>query len=158
MFAVPGEIKPDHPQPPGRSMLRALETHPPRHHRQVRGGDHQPGPQLGVNPGIKQRQHRPQLFHCGLPGQTTAMSEVLAGERSGDLLEEVDVRDPDVTGAGGLSLRQQREQPVGIQPGRPRDTQNQPGDVLSEVSAVHPAHVLPRSIPPLPHGSREHLT
>jgi hypothetical protein len=30
MFAVPGEIKPDHPQPPGRSMLRALETHPPR--------------------------------------------------------------------------------------------------------------------------------
>ncbi|MGH3822235.1 MAG: hypothetical protein ACRDRA_05255 [Pseudonocardiaceae bacterium] len=49
-----GNIKSDHPQPPGRLVLVDLEAHPARLYRQARSGQIQPGLYLGSRLSVQQ--------------------------------------------------------------------------------------------------------
>lgn len=83
VVAAPGQVEPDHPQSPGRVMALALVTHPPRLSRQVRDGDHQPRPQLGVN-GYQALWWRPFLW-----AELAALRAAWRGTRS-DASEQPD--------------------------------------------------------------------
>lgn len=104
VVGLAGDIQRDHPQPPGGLVLVDLEAHPARLHRQARGGEVQPGSHLGGNLGAQQRQGGAQLRDGNVSDRPRSGGEVLAGERGGGLLDDLNIGRADMADAGGVGV------------------------------------------------------
>ncbi|MGH3697174.1 MAG: hypothetical protein ACRDRX_24860 [Pseudonocardiaceae bacterium] len=107
---------------------------------------------------LEQRKGRAELRDgrvAGIPATVSVQDALVLRRRA---FERLDVGEPDVAGAGGIGVGQQRHQPVDIQAGEPGysgGAQGQGPDMLHEVSPIHPTHQLPAIRPRSAYGSAE---
>jgi len=119
-----------------------IKAHVAHHRRQVSGGEIQPGPHLGGHLSTQQRQSDAEPGNGGIPGHLTALGEIFTAVRGGGRLDGLDISEPHVAGAGGLSVGQQGDQAVEVQPGEP-SAEGEPSDVSHKAPTVHPTALPP---------------